>query len=79
MVTSGAFGFISYNSREFLINVLQSFIDDGVFLRCACWYHESTGKDKNHFHCYVEPAKRIDTSCIAEKFIERDEETNTQH
>ena len=70
MVGSSAFGFISYNSREFLIKVLQEFIKDGVFLRCACWYHESTGKDKDHFHCYVEPAKKIDTSCIVDKFIE---------
>lgn len=78
MVGTSAFGFISYNSREFLINVLQDFINDGVFLRCACWYHESTGNDKNHFHCYVEPAKKIDTSCIVDKFIEFTEDGKQQ-
>lgn len=70
MITSVSFGFISYNSHDFLQHVLQSFIDDGVFTRCACWYHESTGKDKNHFHCWVEPAKQIDTATIQDKFIE---------
>jgi len=78
MVGTSSFGFISYNSREFLIDVLQGFIDDGTFSRCACWYHESTGKDKNHFHCYVEPAKKIDTSCIADKFIEGTEDGGQQ-
>lgn len=78
MITTGSFGFISYNSREFLINVLQNFIDNGIFLRCACWFHESTGKEKNHFHCWIEPSKQIDTSTIVEKFVERDIENDCE-
>ena len=70
MKTSKPFGFISYNSREFLQSVLQQFIADGKFLRCACWYHESTGKEKNHFHVWIEPNEEIDTSTISDKFVE---------
>ncbi len=78
MITRSPFGFISYNSRKFLVNVLQSFIDEGKFFRCACWYHESTGEEKNHFHCWVEPAVQLDTSTIVDKFIEYDEEKDTR-
>ena len=70
MKTSKPFGFISYNSSEFLEHVLQQFIAEGKFLRCACWYHESTGSEKNHFHCWVEPNGEIDTSAISDKFVE---------
>lgn len=78
MITSNPFGFISYNTREFLQRVLQTFVNDGMFLRCACWYHESTGTEKNHFHCWVEPAKQIDTFTIVEHFVETDEDGKEQ-
>ena len=70
MITIGSFGFISYNSRDFLIYVLNQFISDGIFNRSACWYHESTDNNKSHFHCWVEPLHKIDTSRIGDKFIE---------
>ena len=71
MVTSMPFGFISYNSPAYLRSVLQKFVDDSVFLRCACWFHESVDKSiKNHYHCWVEPNKQIDTSVLPSKFDE---------
>lgn len=78
MVTSGSFGFISYNSHNFLKYVLETFISDGIFSRSACWFHESLGNEKNHFHCWVEPNRQIDTSKIGDKFIELDENGNKQ-
>lgn len=78
MVTSGSFGFISYNSHDFLKHVLEMFISDGIFSRSACWFHESLGTEKNHFHCWVEPNRQIDTSKIGDKFIEMDENGNQQ-
>lgn len=78
MVTFGSFGFISYNSHDYLKYVLETFISDGVFSRCACWFHESLGTEKNHFHCWVEPNKQIDTSKIGDKFVELDENGNKQ-
>lgn len=78
MKTSGSFGFISYNSREFLISVLQNFIDNGVFLRCACWFHKSLGKEKNHYHCWVEPAITLETNSIVNDFIELNEDGEKQ-
>lgn len=78
MVTSGSFGFISYNSHDFLKHVLETFISDGIFSRSACWFHESLGTEKNHFHCWVEPNRQIDTSKIGDKFIELDENGNQQ-
>lgn len=70
MSVTSPFGFISYNSRDFLQHTLQAFIDEGKFLRCACWYHESTGNEKNHFHCWVEPAVQMETGSIANEFVE---------
>lgn len=78
MSVTSPFGFISYNSRDFLQRTLQTFINDGKFLRCACWYHESTGTEKNHFHCWVEPAIPIEVSTLAENFVELDENGNQQ-
>lgn len=78
MVTSGSFGFISYNSHDYLKHVLETFIGDGIFSRSACWFHESLGTEKNHFHCWVEPNRQIDTSKIGDKFIELDENGNQQ-
>lgn len=70
MRTSAPFGFISYNSCEFLENVLKTYIENGVFLRAACWYHESLGNEKNHFHCWVEPAVQMETGSIVNEFVE---------
>lgn len=78
MSVTSPFGFISYNSRDFLQRTLQAFIDEGKFLRCACWYHESTGNEKNHFHCWVEPAIPIEVTTLAENFVELDENGNQQ-
>lgn len=78
MSVTSPFGFISYNSRDFLQRTLQTFINDGKFIRCACWYHESTGTEKNHFHCWVEPAVPIEVTTLAENFVELDEEGNQQ-
>lgn len=74
MITSNSFGFISYNSREYLKHVLETFIKDGIFNRSACWFHESTDDKKDHFHCWIEPAKQLDTSKIGDKFIELTED-----
>lgn len=70
MLTNYPIGFISYNSHDFLKFALEQLINDGIFKRCACWYHESLGKEKDHFHVYAEPAKKIDTECLQDKFIE---------
>lgn len=74
MITSCSFGFISYNSHKFLKYTLEQFIKEGIFLRSACWFHESLGTEKDHFHCWVEPAKQIDTSKIGDRFVEITEE-----
>lgn len=78
MITSNSFAFISYNSYDFLLRVLQRCITDKLFSRCACWFHESLGSEKNHFHCWVEPAHQIDTSKLVEKFIELTEDGGQQ-
>lgn len=78
MITTGSFGFISYNSHEFLKYTLETFINEGIFSRSACWYHESLGTEKNHFHCWVEPSKQIDTSKIGDRFIELGEDGSKQ-
>ena len=71
MVTSMPFGFISYNSQAFLRSTLERFISESIFVRCACWFHESLDSNsKNHYHCWVEPARQIDTSVLPSRFDE---------
>lgn len=78
MITPNPFSFISYNSSDFLRNVLQNSVECGDFSRCACWYHESVGSEKNHFHCWIEPNKKIDTTTLQPRFNEIDEEGSPQ-
>lgn len=78
MKTSGSFGFISYNSRAFLLQRLQKLIEAKIFSRSACWYHESLGTEKSHFHCWVEPVGQVETSNFANMFDELDENGNKQ-
>lgn len=76
MNTSFPFGFISYNSHDYLESVLISFIEEGTFSRCACWFHQSMGDEKDHFHCWVEPTQSMLTQSIKDRFIEIDDEGN---
>ena len=78
MKTSGSFGFISYNSRAFLLQRLQKLIEAKIFSRSACWYHESLGTEKSQFHCWVEPVGQVETSNFANMFDELDENGNKQ-
>lgn len=71
MVTTYPIGFISYNSHDYLKHVLEKLIKDGVFSRCACWFHESLEEGKkDHFHCWCEPSVKLDTELLKPKFIE---------
>ncbi len=71
MVTTYPIGFISYNSHDYLKYVLEKLIADGVFSRCACWFHESLEEDKkDHFHCWCEPSVKLDTETLQSKFVE---------
>ncbi len=79
MKTNKPFSFISYNSTDFLKNILNSSVECGDFTRCACWYHESLGEEKTHYHCWIEPAKMIkETSDLKSRFIEMDEDGQQQ-
>lgn len=78
MKTSMPFGFISYNTTKYLKHVMQSLVDEKIISRCACWHHYSTGDNKDHFHCYVEPTQQMDTESIRHRFIELNNDGNQQ-
>lgn len=78
MLTSKPFSTISYNSENFLKSKLKElednhFIDEWYFI-----YHKgetdffTQEKEKNHYHVYISPCKRMDTDSLREQFKELD-------
>ena len=78
METYRPFGFISYNSYDFLKFTLDKLVTDDTFSRCACWFHESLGDEKDHFHCWIEPAHSLNTDLLKPVFDEVNDDGSHQ-
>lgn len=75
MNTSKAFSTISFNTRPFLQGVLNDLIEEGVLTFWAFIPHKAEddeGGKKDHFHVYMEPAKRLQTDYIIDRSKEID-------
>lgn len=79
MKTSKVISTVSYNSKEFLTNFLTELFNNGnIQFWCAIyhlgeWDEDKQRDDKNHFHVYIEPNERIDTTQLQKmscEFIE---------
>lgn len=64
------FSFISYNSRDKLLEVLTKLQAENRISRAACWFHIVPSPKKLHFHCYVEPYDRLQISNFEDLFSE---------
>ena len=73
MKTIKPIGTISYNSPNYLANLLDSLWRDGILddYRAIFHYAESEVK-KDHFHINLFPALRIDTTDLRKRFEEPD-------
>lgn len=75
MQTSKAISTISYNSEEFLISKLeelkrQHIIDFYMLIKHTGEIDMFGEKEKDHFHVFIIPNKRINTSYLDDIFIE---------
>lgn len=70
MLISSPYGFISYNSHDFLLSTLSSLVDEGIYDRACAWFHSPVRDEKPHFHTYVEPSKQVDPMSLVDRFIE---------
>lgn len=63
---------ISYNTEGYLKNVLASLIKSGKLELVYYIKHKGEDGDKDHFHVYMLPSRRIDTVELREAFTEPD-------
>lgn len=75
MLTSKPLATISYNTKEYLVLVLNNLLQAKKIQFWAYIKHKrEEDEEKDHFHVYVEPSKRIDTSDLKECFKELDKD-----
>lgn len=63
---------ISYNSEPFLADLLRRFFEAGVLKDYRYIFHYGEDGDKDHFHVWLEPNKRIDEALFRKEFDEFD-------
>lgn len=63
---------ISYNTEPYLKKVLTGLISACKLEMAYYIRHEGESGDKDHFHVYMMPAKRVDTVELREAFVEPD-------
>lgn len=70
MITSNPISTISYNSIEYLAKVLDQLYTSHRIVFYAWIYHYAEKNEKNHIHLFIIPDGRVDTSSLAEEFVE---------
>lgn len=63
---------ISYNSEPFLSDLLRRYFNAGVLKDYRYIFHYGEDGDKDHFHVWLEPNKRIDEALFRKEFDEFD-------
>ena len=51
---------ISYNTEEYLVNKLNSWVDSHLIQSYMYIHHKGEDGDKDHFHVRIEPNRRLD-------------------
>lgn len=71
MRTSKTLSCISYNTREWLLSVLQMLVEDGVLSNYwGCFHEADVDSKKPHCHVTIVPSRSIDTEIVFPKFNE---------
>ena len=63
---------ISYNSEGFLTRLLDRLLASNTIVDYRYIFHHGEDGDKDHYHVWIEPNKRIDTGALVNEFIEAD-------
>lgn len=71
-MTSKPISTISYNSKKHLDLVLDKLLKTHIIQNYMYIFHKGEDGDKDHFHLYIEPNRRVDPMDIKDMFIERD-------
>ena len=61
---------ISYNTGEFLKRKLDEMLKAYIINDYRYIFHYGEGGDKDHYHVYIEPNKRLDTGRLRDEFNE---------
>lgn len=71
MRTSKTLSCISYNTREWLLSVLQMLVEDGILSNYwGCFHEADVDSKKPHCHVTIVPSRSIDTEVVFPKFNE---------
>lgn len=60
---------VSYNSEEFLRNALDTLVKEHKVQSYMYIFHYGENGDKDHFHVYVQPNKKLDFMDITEQYF----------
>lgn len=63
---------ISYNTEGFLQRLLDRLLSSNIIVDYRYIYHYGEDGDKDHYHVWIEPNKRIDTGALMDEFKEAD-------
>lgn len=73
MLTTKSIATISYNSSTFLKSTLNTLYNDHIIDFYIYIKHQAESNEtKNHYHIFMIPTKRLDTTTLREKFQELD-------
>lgn len=61
---------ISYNTKAFLDRKLKALFDAHIINDYRYIFHDGENGDKEHFHVYIEPNRRLDTGKLRDDFNE---------
>ena len=61
---------ISYNTEGFLVKKLEALVKSKILEMVYYIKHDGEDGDKDHFHVYLVPNKRLDTAVLRDEFIE---------
>lgn len=79
MRTSKPFATISYNSKDFLTEKLNSLIDDNIIDFYTFIEHTAEEDElKNHIHLFIMPSSTLDTKVIKDYLLEHDKKNPTK-
>lgn len=63
---------ISYNTEGFLQRLLDRLLKSNIIVDYRYIFHHGEDGDKDHYHVWLEPNKRLDTGALMDEFKEAD-------
>lgn len=64
MITKKLLSTISYNSKEFLVSMFDELLKNHSIAFWCAIHHYGEGGDKDHFHVFIEPNGKVDSTIL---------------